>query len=193
MFVLGCNLTGEPITIDNFLSKEECDKIIKYGNTLPKIDGMVTSKIGEPDYNKRTSSICWLDPNEDNIWIYNKIADNIDHINKKWFGYDLLYIESLQFAMYESSVGGFYVSHRDTKISNGGSVRKLSFTIQLCDGSDYEGGDLILYETLDNKITMSKAVGSISYFPSYTIHEVKPVTKGTRYSLVGWVSGTSFK
>ena len=192
MFILGSNLKGDPCTVDNFLSKEECKKIIDYGNTLPKIDGMITSK-PEADYSKRTSSICWLEPDENNVWIYNKIADNIDHINKKWFGYELLYIEPLQFTMYESSTGGFYASHKDTKISQGASVRKLSFSIQLCDDSDYEGGDLVLYETLNSQISMSKAIGSISYFPSYTIHEVKPVTKGTRYSLVGWVSGSSFK
>jgi len=31
------------------------------------------------------------------------------------------------------------------------------------------------------------------FFPSYTLHEVTPVTKGTRYTLVGWVHGPAFK
>ena len=30
-------------------------------------------------------------------------------------------------------------------------------------------------------------------FPSYVLHEVQPVTKGTRYSLVAWAAGKPFK
>jgi PKHD-type hydroxylase len=30
-------------------------------------------------------------------------------------------------------------------------------------------------------------------FPSYVLHRVKPVTKGTRNSLVAWISGPEFK
>lgn len=29
--------------------------------------------------------------------------------------------------------------------------------------------------------------------PSYTLHEVKPITKGERNSLVAWVTGKQFK
>ena len=37
-----------------------------------------------------------------------------------------------------------------------------------------------LYNTLTDNMTLSRNVGSISFFPSYTIHEVLPVTRGTR-------------
>lgn len=33
----------------------------------------------------------------------------------------------------------------------------------------------------------------VTFFPSYVMHRVKPVTEGVRYSLVCWVSGPSFK
>jgi PKHD-type hydroxylase len=29
-------------------------------------------------------------------------------------------------------------------------------------------------------------------FPSYTLHRVTPVTEGTRYSMVGWITGKPF-
>ena len=35
--------------------------------------------------------------------------------------------------------------------------------------------------------------GSIVVFPSFLYHEVKPITKGTRYSLVVWFIGKPFK
>jgi PKHD-type hydroxylase len=40
---------------------------------------------------------------------------------------------------------------------------------------------------------MDKAQGTLILFPSYTLHEVMPVTKGERNSLVSWVTGKPFK
>ena len=40
---------------------------------------------------------------------------------------------------------------------------------------------------------MDKKQGTLIMFPSYVLHEVKPVTKGERNSLVTWVTGNQFK
>jgi len=40
---------------------------------------------------------------------------------------------------------------------------------------------------------MDKTQGTLILFPSYVLHEVMPVTKGTRNSLVTWVTGKQFK
>ena len=45
---------------------------------------------------------------------------------------------------------------------------------------------MINYKIVDNK------TGSIIIFPSYMEHRIKPVTKGTRYSLVIWFLGPPF-
>ena len=76
-------------------------------------------------------------------------------------------------------------------------IRKLSAIIQLTDPSEYEGGDLLMdmvaydgdpkYRRKVHTITRGK--GSVIVFDSITPHEVTPVTKGTRYSLVKWVHG----
>lgn len=69
-----------------------------------------------------------------------------------------------------------------------GFFRKLTFSIQLSDPSEYEGGDLIIdvgfYPT-----TASKVLGDAIFFLPDAVHEAKPVTKGSRHVLVGWVSG----
>jgi PKHD-type hydroxylase len=49
-----------------------------------------------------------------------------------------------------------------------------------------------LYET-EKPIILPKEQGKLIAFPSYTLHEVKPVTKGERYSLVAWITGPQFK
>jgi len=53
-----------------------------------------------------------------------------------------------------------------------------------CLNDDYEGGELIMWE--DQKIELKR--GSLLIFPSNFMypHEVKPVTKGSRYSYVSW-------
>ena len=57
---------------------------------------------------------------------------------------------------------------------------------------DYEGGELLLH-TGENPERPMKKQGMGVFFPGYTLHEVTPVTKGKRYSLVAWVMGPKFK
>ena len=57
---------------------------------------------------------------------------------------------------------------------------------------DYEGGEFEIANYKKTKCTILKpelSKGSIVFFPSFREHRVKPVTKGTRYSLVGWFLG----
>ena len=71
-------------------------------------------------------------------------------------------------------------------------IRKLSISIQLTDPKEYEGGELILYDCEKGE-EMNKEQGTLIMFPSYTLHEIKPVIKGERNSLVTWVTGNKFK
>ena len=68
----------------------------------------------------------------------------------------------------------------------------MSLSIQLTDPKEYEGGDLCLYQEEKGDI-MKKEQGTLILFPSYTLHEVKPITKGERNSLVSCVTGKQFK
>ena len=40
---------------------------------------------------------------------------------------------------------------------------------------------------------MVKELSAIIMFPSYVLHQVTPVTRGERFSLVGWVTGKNIK
>ena len=70
--------------------------------------------------------------------------------------------------------------------------RKLSFTLQLTDPSEYEGGQTMIHNAKE-PWAIPQTKGTITFFPSYTLHEVLPVTKGTRKALVGWVHGPRLK
>jgi PKHD-type hydroxylase len=73
-----------------------------------------------------------------------------------------------------------------------GTVRKLSFVLQLSDPKDYKGGELQIHLG-EEPTVMKKEQGALFAFPSPTLHEVTAITKGRRYSLVGWITGKPFK
>jgi PKHD-type hydroxylase len=54
---------------------------------------------------------------------------------------------------------------------------------------EYDGGELRLYPQGLNYVTMPKQRGMAVVFRSHIVHEVTPVTRGKRRSLVIWASG----
>ena len=125
------------------------------------------------------------------MWIYKRCTDIVLDANERFFQYDLDYIEDLQFTMYDET-DTFYDKHIDTGNVGHTARRKLTFSIQLSDPEHYDGGDLLLYIG-STPTEVRKEQGFINLFPSYTLHEVTPITRGKRYSLVGWVHGPKFR
>lgn len=101
---------------------------------------------------------------------------NIDQCNQSEF---LIYPE-----------GGKYNAHVDTFNRPGYELtRKLTVLAFLND--DFEGGKFWL--DTSGKVYPSQKKGTVLVFPSYVLHCVEPVTKGTRYSAVAWMVGPWFK
>tara|TARA_R110000851_G_scaffold75500_2_gene166414 strand:- start:269 stop:904 length:636 start_codon:yes stop_codon:yes gene_type:complete len=193
-----------------------CDDIIKYGlsqsETMARTGGYGDKELTKDQVKdmkrKRNSNVTWLnDP-----WIYKELHPYIHKANKSagWnFEWDRS--ESCQFTKYKHNQ--YYDWHCDSwdkpynkKEGNpdNGKIRKLSMTCQLTDGSEYEGGELEFdFRNYDphmreetKHLKQAKEIlskGSIIVFPSFVWHRVKPVTKGTRYSLVMWNLGYPFK
>ena len=104
-------------------------------------------------------------------------------------------LSSLQYTIYNE--GDFYNWHTDHHLKpyKNNTVRKLSFT--LCLNDEYEGGDFEICDPhpepdLSTTTTFKFKKGTMIVFPSHIWHRVKPVTKGIRKSLVGWVVGNQW-
>jgi len=180
------------LAINGFLTMEECQRMVEGGERNLALTAGTTE--GNKT-NLRKSEVAFLTPEGEHQWLFERIKDCINDINRNYFGYNLVGFEGIQFTKYSYSkheLGDFYSAHKDTKLLFGGTIRKLSFSVQLSDSDSYEGGDVILYDSFTDSVTLSRTPGSITFFPSYTIHEVTPVTKGTRFSLVGWACGPAF-
>ena len=124
-------------------------------------------------------------------WIFNKINKLVHELNGRKYNFDIDgLIEPVQLTKYSNN--GFYSDHIDLGNTYPESDRKLSFTIQLSDSENYDGGNVIL-KTSHIKNQISKGLGSITFWPSFMLHNVEPITKGNRWSLCGWISGKQFK
>jgi PKHD-type hydroxylase len=170
---------------DNAFTPEECDKIIAIGQQKIPEKGvaMNNDKI-------RDSQISWLYASDEMDWAYKRLTDIVQNLNSQYFKFDIFgFIEGMQFTRYDAP-GGKYGFHKDKMLD--GLIRKLSLVVQLSEPEDYKGGDLCL-QIAEEPEAMSKQRGRLVLFPSYVLHEVTPVTDGTRYSLVSWITGPCFR
>jgi len=133
-------------------------------------------------------------------WINSLMRGFILSANENNFLYDLSMEdrESCQISKYVGSINDsqYYNTHYDwvpVRAANA-YTRKLSLSCQLTNPNDYVGGDLNLYLTNPSttspiKYTASKKQGTVIVFDSRIVHEVEPVTSGTRHSVVKWYHG----
>lgn len=142
--------------------------------------------------NVRRSQVSWLNKNQNTEWVFEKLAHIASSLNAEFYRFDLTgFGESLQLTNYDESENGMYEWHQDYG-NHVGPSRKLSLVLQLTDPSQYEGGNLQI-QTGKDPIAVRKQLGLLVAFPSYTLHRVTPVTKGSRQSLVAWITGAAFK
>jgi len=146
-------------------------------------DGSVNTEI-------RRSETNWLSNDKDTLWVFEKLNDVVSSLNADHFRFNLLgFSEKLQLTNYHENKQGMYGWHQDF---GGSACRKLSVSIQLSHSSEYEGGNLEIFNSV-KPATMGRQRGLITVFPAWTVHQVTPVVKGTRQSLVTWVSGEPFR
>tara|TARA_R100001015_G_C4543427_1_gene106919 strand:- start:81 stop:695 length:615 start_codon:yes stop_codon:yes gene_type:complete len=180
-----------------YFTKNECDNIIDYALKSEKnnlVDAKVENSDGGSEINSyRISRISFIPSNDSNIsWVFSKITEAINSLNEQFFQFDVNQIETLQFSVYDAKVGGHYGRHVDIMNTKNETTRKLSGSIQLSSPYSYEGGNLEFIVKKEADV-LPREQGTLILFPSYVMHEVKPVTKGVRYSLVFWVTGPPFK
>lgn len=191
----------------SILSKADCTKLINVAKEYKAVDAVVGGE-NKADKKKvkaeiRRSVVRWLPKNDSKLSeLVSLIRNCFDEANARAFGFDLTTFYELQFTEYHATDKQHYDWHTDCDLVNSTDVttRKLSMVIQLSDPSDYEGGEFSLGAPAVDKDHNSpikqelfKPQGSLLIFPSFIYHRVTPVTQGTRYSLVSWCRGPTFR
>tara|TARA_B100000519_G_C14018469_1_gene332211 strand:+ start:112 stop:657 length:546 start_codon:yes stop_codon:yes gene_type:complete len=172
--------------LDDYIPTYVCDEIVK---NHVDFEVATTANWNENDYNKaRKSHVQWIKT----PFYVNLVFDIIKQCNK--FDFDISHMETLQLTRYVAPDGKYdfhYDGNGYTRKHINEPVRKLSMTCLLSDPDEFEGGVFQMETSEIYDVELSK--GSLVVFPSYYRHRVTPVTKGTRYSLVGWACGEPFK
>jgi len=184
-------------------------------NDIKKFDTSIQPSLLVGDFSNthiRSSQNTWINTSH---WIGGWLWYYVSKINNANFLYDITDIDNgtLQYTHYKE--GQFYSWHSDTAldtyhkpqvrfastvgrgqeemIQTGEYVRKLSFTLQLSEPTDYRGGEVEFLDSEGQRFLAPKQRGTMIVFDSRTRHRVRKVKEGLRKSIVGWVVGPRWK
>ncbi|MEZ4373860.1 MAG: Fe2+-dependent dioxygenase [Polyangiaceae bacterium] len=84
--------------------------------------------------------------------------------------------------------GMHFARHVDLPVMGGASPTRTDFacTLWLSEPESYEGGELVIHAGTDTQ-RLKGAAGSLLLYPACSLHEVTPVTSGTRLVAVTWL------
>jgi PKHD-type hydroxylase len=177
---------------ENAFSKEECEEIVELSNNYAKTEATVGQDV-TIEHEVRKTTVAWIhyEGHPEAEWLYRKLTDYVNSLNKQFWEFDLNKIEPLQYTSYKD-IGDHYQPHIDC-FKTGADQRKLSFSLQLTDPEEYDGGELLFLPNSVESEVAPKGQGTLILFPSFIMHQVTPMERGERNSLVGWVRGPFFK
>ena len=196
------------LCVPDVFTAEECQRIIDTAlSTWREYEGHIGLGKGTDrgddaalDSDYRHSTV--FEAGEPDEWLCGKILSTILEVNAHadGFGFDIVGLaEPPSLMRYEAPSiskdgrAGKYDWHMDLGADANSSTRKISYSIILNPGQ-YEGGLLNFLVAREPKICCDqKRIGTMIVFPSYVMHCVSEVTEGTRYVLVGWAHGNSFR
>lgn len=166
-------------------SKNELKMIENSVLNIPFVEATTAGNLKEI----RSSRIKWIPQSAEWFWLYEKLGNYAVHANDALWNFNLYSMpEQIQYTEYLASEGGHYGWHQDIG-PDILSLRKVSITVQLSEDEEYEGGEL----EFNGGLMAPKGAGTVVIFPSYLMHRVSKVTKGTRKSFVLWLGGEHYK
>ena len=187
----------------DFLTKEECNKLIEEGKKNIQKASVFKSKDEplESDLKVRNTNVSFFENGSAVQYIIEKIIDEICAASLDLYGVYITDIEPVQYAEYEK--GMFYGWHTDSSSQKGKGImhkRDISVSLILNSKDEYTGGSLQMItpncitedNTIEPKDVEVQEQGTLIIFPSSMIHQVTPVLSGVRKSLVLW-TGSNIK
>jgi PKHD-type hydroxylase len=180
----------DAVTFPDAFSAEECAAIRALAEGAPAREAGLVGGAARPDI--RRARLVWLDDVAGGDWVMGRLIELFRTANRD-FGFDLTdFAESAQIARYDADRQGHFDWHTDCGDGPLARRRKLTLVMQLSDPAGYEGGAL---QTLPDATPREaeRSLGAAILFPSFVLHRVTPVTRGTRQSLTLWAHGAPFR
>lgn len=162
------------ITLDSHFTQEEVDFLLSFKSNFNPSGIRIRGEDTFTDY--RISENSYSSDLELKSFLINKLSE-----------LNIVSIPSVEYLKY--TVGSKFKIHRDRNDVKGVfTYRYRTLIIQLVEGSDYRGGDLIVEGNY-----MNRKLGSVIMFNSKYLHEVTEVTEGIRFSLCLFLTKDNFK
>ena len=178
---------------ENAFTGEEVAAIITLGDRLRLEKATVVYGEGgsASDDPTRITRTAWMPRTVETAWVYERMERAIRAVNSDVYRFDLSGFSDLfQYTVYHGEEGGHFDWHVDQIRQP--AHRKLSISLQLSDPADYDGCDLEIH-CGSRQAAVSRQRGALVVFPSYILHRVTPIRRGTRKALVAWAAGPPFR
>ena len=181
---------------------QELAAILQITNSMELTTGTVAQRENEKlstsiHEEVRTSKTAFFSLNSSNRWLFERLDEVLVAMNNEYFQMNVWGYDEIQYSEYREEDFGKYRWHMDTNVASenlepSGGMRKLSMSLLLND--DFEGGKFQMNLSSEEKPqTIEMAAGTLILFPSFIMHQITPVTKNIRKSLVLWLLGDKFK
>lgn len=162
------------IILDEYITSDNWNKAcVGGGSPNQKIRNCEIIQISQPFVIQNNNNRFKIDQE-----LFESVAKCIEEYNKLFKHCSIQ--EDTGYELLKYNEGGFYIQHTDSFLQ---APRLVTASLFLND--DYEGGEFAFF---DRQLKYKLNKGDVLMFPSTFMypHEVMPVTKGTRYSIVTW-------
>jgi PKHD-type hydroxylase len=143
----------------------------------------------------RTTKVAWVHRAPESEDIYLRMEAIVLRLNAEHFRAELSGLSTMQYAVYRESESGYFDWHSDygrDRGDPGQEPRKLTLSLQLSDGSSYDGCDLEARAAYPLDVAPRER-GTLVAFRATVLHRVTPITRGVRKSLVAWATGPEYR
>lgn len=176
---------------EKIFTKEECDKILSYTKIYTDLPFRELESNLDLD-NRRINQFTKME-NGKKLGKFFNVWDIVNDTESEWMFEKLfnwfLMVSKIErnpnnkpylCSLHKYSKGDSFMKHKDynEKWPN----RRWNLGIQL--NEDYTGGEYICYDTNDKEIVLSKEVGTAIAYDASTLHEIKEIVDGERWSIV---------
>ena len=176
---------------ENALDPAACDLLVTLAGAAEMADAGLVGKT--TSHALRRADLVWLDDLPQAAPVMDRLIRLVAAANRDGFDVDLTeFAESAQIARYRAEREGHFGWHTDIGRGLLAVKRKLTIVVQLSDPADYDGGALELRPDANVAIA-PRTRGTAAIFPSFVLHRVAPVTRGTRWSLTLWAHGPAYR
>lgn len=168
-----------------FLSQEECNKIISLGEGKWENSLSVYKK----EINTFRKSKQYTTQIKKGDWLYNIVERCFSEYNIKLTTNSLFENQIIKY-----DVGGFIAKHNDvSRYDESGKKTDRVYVLNIVLNQNFGGGDFVWYDKQKNKQFLDKSSGIGAIFKTNELHEVTPVTEGTRYSFSVFLHNNEFE